>query len=114
MIPLRLDSNNATVVETELKTLLQTIPEKIILDFSETDYMDRAGLRVLLFISRDFTKSGGRIALTELKPSVLKIFDMAGVTKIFTICISSEGAMRKVAKTIIQPLLILCSSSAPS
>lgn len=96
-IPSRLDANNATAIETELKSLLATQPKKIILDFSETDYMASAGLRVILFISRDFMKAGGRIALVELKPTVYKIFDMAGFSKIFTICISREDALRKMA-----------------
>jgi stage II sporulation protein AA (anti-sigma F factor antagonist) len=96
-IPSRLDSNNAPAVETDLKSLLKTNPKKIILDFSETDYMASAGLRVLLIVSRDFMKTGGRIALVELKPSVLKIFDMAGFSRIFTICISREEALRKMA-----------------
>ncbi|MDP3563790.1 MAG: STAS domain-containing protein [Methanoregula sp.] len=96
-IPSRLDSNNAPAVETDLKSLLKTNPKKIILDFSETDYMASAGLRVLLIVSRDFMKTGGRIALVELKPSVLKIFDMAGFSRIFTICISREDALRKMA-----------------
>jgi anti-anti-sigma factor len=96
-IPSRLDSNNAPAVETDLKSLLKTNPKKIILDFSETDYMASAGLRVLLIVSRDFMKTGGRIALVELKPSVLKIFDMAGFSRIFTICISPEEALRKMA-----------------
>ena len=99
-IPPRLDANNAIAVETALKLLIQTNPKKIILDFSEIYYMASAGLRFLLFISRDFIKYGGRIALIELKPSVLKIFDMAGFTKIFTICISREEALRKWYKAI--------------
>lgn len=96
-VPCRLDANNAPGVETELKELLKTNPKKIILDFSETDYMASAGLRVILFITREFIKSGGRIALVELKPTVLKIFQMAGFLRIFTICISQEEALRKLA-----------------
>ncbi|MDO9325467.1 MAG: STAS domain-containing protein [Methanoregula sp.] len=95
-IPCRLDANNAPAVETELKTLLTTNPKKIILNFSDTDYLASAGLRVILFISREFMKSGGRIALIELQPSVLRIFDMAGFTRIFTICVSREEALRKM------------------
>lgn len=95
-IPRRLDANNAPAVETELKLLLKTNPKKIILDFSDTDYLASAGLRVILFISREFMKSGGRIALIELQPSVLRIFDMAGFTRIFTICVSREEALRKM------------------
>jgi anti-anti-sigma factor len=95
-IPSRFDANNAPAIETELKSLLTTNPKKIIFDFSDTDYLASAGLRVILFISKDFMKTGGRMALVELNPSVLKIFEMAGFCKFFTICISREDALRKM------------------
>ena len=95
-IPSRLDANNAPAVETELKSLLKTNPKKIILDFSETEYIASAGLRVILFICRDFMKSGGRMALIELQPSVMRIFDMAGFSRIFMICVSREEALKKM------------------
>jgi stage II sporulation protein AA (anti-sigma F factor antagonist) len=94
-IPSRLDANNAPPVEMELKSLLTTNPKKIILDFSDTDYLGSAGLRVILFISRECMKYGGRIALIELQPSVLMIFDMAGFSRILTICVSREEALKK-------------------
>jgi anti-anti-sigma factor len=97
MIPGRFDADNAPDLETELKSLLKTNIKKIILDFSRTDYIASAGLRVILSISRDFMKAGGRIALIELKPAVIRVFEMAGFSRIFTICISREEAMRKMA-----------------
>jgi anti-anti-sigma factor len=97
LIPCRFDSNNAPDIEKELRSLLTTNPKKIILDFSESDYLASAGLRVILSVSRDFMKCGGRIALIELQPTVLKIFEMSGFTRIFTICISREEALRKMA-----------------
>lgn len=95
-IPSRLDANNAPAVETELKSLLKNNPKKMILDFSDTAYLASAGLRVVLFISRECMKSGGRIALVELQPSVLRIFDMAGFSRLFTICLTREEALRKM------------------
>lgn len=97
LIPCRFDANNAPGIEKELKSLLTTNPKKIILDFSETDYLASAGLRVILSVSRDVMKFGGRIALTELQPTVLKIFEMSGFTRLFIICISREEALRKIS-----------------
>lgn len=97
MIPNRFDANSAPAIETELRSLLKNNIKKIILDFSRTDYIASAGLRVILSISRDFMKAGGRITLIELKPAVIKVFEIAGFLRIFTICISREEAMRKMA-----------------
>jgi anti-anti-sigma regulatory factor len=41
-------------------------------------------------------KSGGKIALAGLRPSVKKVFDMAGFSSIFTICVSQEEAIGKL------------------
>jgi anti-anti-sigma factor len=96
MIPQRFDANNAPVFESELRTLLAHPPKKIILDFSATEYIASAGLRVLLSFSRDFMKAGGRIALVELRQTVRKVFELAGFTSIFLICISREEAIQKM------------------
>ena len=96
MIPERLDANNAPGVELDLKAVLAGSPKKMILDFSKTDYIASAGLRVLLVITRDFLKSGGRVIFVSLRPAVHKVFAMAGFTSIFTICASREEAVLKL------------------
>jgi len=95
-LPGRLDSNNATDIESELQALLQTKPKKVILDFTQTEYVASAGLRVLLRYTRDFQSKGCQVAFVELSPSVQKIIGMAGFTKIFSISVSKEEALRKM------------------
>jgi anti-anti-sigma factor len=68
----------------------------MVLDFSETEYIASAGLKVILVITRDFIKSGGRVALAELRQTVRKVFELAGFTNIFMICISREEAVQKL------------------
>lgn len=96
MIPGRLDADNALGVESDLKAVLAGSPKKMILDFSKTDYIASAGLRVLLVITRDFLKSGGKVTLVSLRPAVHRVFEMAGFTSIFTIGTSREEAMQKM------------------
>jgi anti-anti-sigma factor len=96
-VPARFDANNAPSIETDLRLMLNTHPKKIIFDFSKTEYIASAGLRVLLSITRDAMKSGARVTLSELKPVVMKVFEMAGFTSIFTICGSQADALRKMA-----------------
>jgi anti-anti-sigma factor len=96
MIPERLDANNAPGVEADLKAILAGSPKKMILEFSKTEYIASAGLRVLLVITRDFLKSGGRVILVSLRPAVHRGFEMAGFTSIFTISKSREEALQKM------------------
>lgn len=95
-IPGRLDASNVPGIESELKTFLVNAPKNVIFDFSRTDYIASTGLRMLLQITRDRMKAGGKVALVELRPTVYKVFDMAGFTSIFMICISREEAIRKL------------------
>jgi stage II sporulation protein AA (anti-sigma F factor antagonist) len=97
MIPPRFDAANAPGIEADLKAMLDGKPRKVIFDFTETDYIASAGLRVLLLITRDLMKAGAKVALVELRPTVHKVFDMAGFTSIFLICVSREEAIRKMS-----------------
>jgi anti-anti-sigma factor len=94
MLPLRFDTGNSPAIEAELRTMLAGSPGKVVFDFSGTDYIASSGMRVLLQITRDLMKSGGRVALAGLRPAVHKIFAMAGFTSIFSIYGSREEAMR--------------------
>jgi len=96
-LPQRFDANNAPEIESEFRTLLAGSPRKVLLDFSRADYIASAGLRVLLLITRDQMKAGGKIVLAGIKPQVHKVFEMAGFTSIFTIRISREEAIRTLS-----------------
>jgi len=97
LLPQRFDANTAPDIETDLRRLAGTAPKKTILDFSRTEYIASAGLRVLLVFTRDSMKTGGKVSLVEIRPPVLKVFEMAGFTSIFTIARTREEAMRKMA-----------------
>lgn len=94
MILKRLDAGTAPGAEQELRAVLATAPEKLVLDFSQTDYVASAGLRVLLVITRDQMKAGRKVAMAGIRPPVLKVFEMAGFTSIFTIRATRDEAFR--------------------
>lgn len=98
MIPERFDATNAPGIESDLKVFLATTPvKKLVFDFSRTDYIASAGLKILLQVSRDCMKSGGRVVLAGLRPPVYRIFEMAGFTSIFSISPSREDAIQKLS-----------------
>lgn len=96
LIPQRLDTGTAPGVESDLRAILAGSQKKVILDFSGTDYVASAGLRVLLVFTKDLLKAGGKVILAGIRPAVLKVFEMAGFTSIFTISASREDAIRKM------------------
>lgn len=96
-MPPRFDADNALDSESEIKTLLAGKPAKLVLDFAKTEYIASAGLRVLLVVTRDQMKAGGKVALAAIRPQVLKVFAMAGFTSIFTIGANRDEAIRKIS-----------------
>ena len=81
----RFDAYSARDVETALKGLIDGGAKKIVCDFSSTEYISSAGLRVLLSTAKALQKSGGKIALCSLKPYVREVFETAGFTQLFPI-----------------------------
>ncbi|MCW4000758.1 MAG: STAS domain-containing protein [Candidatus Bathyarchaeota archaeon] len=93
MVP-RFDAYTANEVETALKELIAAGTKKVICDFSQTDYVASAGLRVLLSSAKSLQRSGGQILLVSLKPYVREVFEISGFTQIFKILGSRSEALQ--------------------
>ncbi|MDO9326134.1 MAG: STAS domain-containing protein [Methanoregula sp.] len=94
----RFDSDSAPGIETELKKIVEQRPPSVLFDLSQTEYIASAGLRVLLSTTRSIMKAGGTVALSSLSPQVRQVFEIAGFTKIFTICGSRDEALHLLRK----------------
>lgn len=86
----RIDSNNASAVEQEVNTLLESRKSgNIVIDAKALDYISSAGLRVLLRIR----KTNSALKIINAKMEVYEILDMTG----FTQMIKVEKAYREVS-----------------
>jgi anti-anti-sigma factor len=92
----RFDTDTAPAIEDELKKITEQCPERVLFDFSKTEYIASAGLRVLLTTTRSILKNGGTVALSSLSPTVRQVFEIAGFTKIFSIFGSREEALHNL------------------
>lgn len=57
----------------------------VLLDFSEVDYIDSTGIGELVGFLVKFQKEQGRIALVNPQDRVLKLLEIAGLDRIFTV-----------------------------
>lgn len=94
----RFDSDSAPAIEIEFKKIIEQRPESVLFDFSKTDYISSAGLRVLLSTTRMLMKAGSRVALSSLSQQVRQVFEIAGFTKIFPIYGSRDDALQTLQK----------------
>ncbi|MFA5268746.1 MAG: STAS domain-containing protein [Methanoregula sp.] len=93
-LPRRFDFDSAPSVENELRPVLGKHPAQVLFDFSKTEYISSAGVRVLLASIRSIKEGGGTAALSSLCREVTYILEIAGFTKIFTIYDTRENAVR--------------------
>lgn len=90
----RVDAHTAKEVESKLTELVTGGARKIVCDFSQTEYISSAGLRVFLQLLKNTQKAGGKIALCSLQPYVREVFDMAGFSQLFRIYDSEAEAVK--------------------
>ncbi len=92
----RFDAYTASEEEAVLRDRISMGAKKIIIDFSQTEYVASAGLRVLLSAAKNLKNIGGKIALFAMKPQIYEVFEMTGFTQIFKIYSSQEEALESM------------------
>lgn len=61
------------------------MPRKVIFDFNKVTFMDSAGIGMVLGRYKMIKMLGGNLEMENVSPSMKKIFDMSGITKICAI-----------------------------
>jgi anti-sigma B factor antagonist len=88
----RLDSINVGDFKTEAMAFLEKSEEGIIIDFTNTAFIDSAGLGALVSILKTATQKSKRLALSCLSPQVAQIFELTKLYRIFDIYDTVERA----------------------
>ncbi len=66
--------------------------KKIVLNLTNVDYIDSAGLGVLVALLKRVKKEQGILRISGLKPNILKIFQLTRLNQIFDIYNTEEEA----------------------
>ncbi|MGJ0508353.1 MAG: STAS domain-containing protein [Methylocystis sp.] len=74
----RIDSGTAGAFETRCTALISEGPAKVIVDFSNVDYISSAGLRALLIAAKKAKSLGGALTLCGLSGSVREVMAVSG------------------------------------
>lgn len=78
----RLDTNTSQDLEAAL--VLDGVRE-VVFDFSGLEYISSAGLRVLMMAQKAMMSCGGKMSVASPNTTVKGIFDITGMSSIFTI-----------------------------
>ena len=80
----RLDTMTAPELEAELQKDMDGA-ESLVMDFSKLDYISSAGLRILMTAQKAMMACGGKMTVAHPNPTVQSVFDITGMSSIFTI-----------------------------
>lgn len=80
-----LDVTNSHAIEKEFMTWIESANRKLVIDLNGVAFMSSAGLRVILNGFKLAGEKGIGIALFGLNPAVEKVFDIVGLTQLFSL-----------------------------
>ncbi len=90
----RIDSTTSGAFDLALAEAFDRGCQRLVLDFSQIEYVSSAGLRSTLIAGKRMRAvPGGKLALCSLAPPVREIFEISGFLAIFTICDSLDAAL---------------------
>ncbi len=70
--------------------------EYMIFNFSETNYINSAGLATLINIIQEMSKLKGKVAFTKLNAHFRKVMDIVGITDFVVINDTNEDAVQAI------------------
>lgn len=88
----RLDQTQNQALENVLTNLLDEGYLRLIVDLTETSYINSGGLRTLVSAWRKAQQRGGDLLLVGLSPRLEDVFSMVGFDKLFAIYATTQAA----------------------
>jgi anti-anti-sigma factor len=74
----RVDSGSATSFEAQCAALIAEGPNRVIIDFSQVQYVSSAGLRAILVVAKKAKSLGGALTLCGLRGNVKEVMSVSG------------------------------------
>jgi anti-anti-sigma factor len=93
-----IDLHTAPAFQQSLRTLLQDSEGRVVVDFTECEYLDSTALHVIVQAERELNGRADKLSLVVPAPSVLKIFEVTGLAARLDIYPSLTGAVNGSAE----------------
>jgi anti-sigma B factor antagonist len=91
----KLDTANAPAAGEEFAHLVERGVRKIVVDFSDVEYIASGGLRVLLATAKQLRAVGGELRVCALNETVREVFDISGFSSLLTVFPDEGEAIRE-------------------
>lgn len=80
----RLDTDTASQLDDEIAALPDMITN-LVIDMDDLEYVASSGLRVLLMATKIMRSRGGDCTMVNVPDLITEVFEMTGLTDVFTI-----------------------------
>ena len=92
-LPKELDHHNCRNLRYETDLLLsENYINRVVFDFSRTEFMDSSGIGVLLNRYKQMAGSGGRVTIYGAGKQILRILNIGGIPKFVSLFDTKEAA----------------------
>lgn len=88
-----LDTDGTQALEDKVVSLLEGGETCLLFDFSDLDYINSSGLRVLVLAYQRLKKTAGKVAICGVKDYIQEVFEVSGYDKIFSMFSSRTEAL---------------------
>jgi anti-sigma B factor antagonist len=89
-----LDESNIQIIGNQLFSLVDDDHrQKIVLDFSNVEYLSSAALGKLITMDKKVKGAGGKLRLCSIRSDILEVFKITRLDKLFTIRDDREKAL---------------------
>lgn len=93
-LPKELDNHNCRNLKYETDLLLaENYINKVVFDFSRTQFMDSSGIGILLNRYKQMVKSGGKVTIYGADAQVGRILTIGGISKLIEHFDTKEAAV---------------------
>lgn len=86
----RLDSTTSPVLGDRLTAILGAAKARVLVDFSQLEYISSAGFRVLLIAAKRADQNTAKLVLCGVSGKVRQLFDLGGFLDLFSITATRE------------------------
>ncbi|GII73004.1 anti-sigma factor antagonist [Sphaerisporangium melleum] len=80
-----IDLYTAPRLQAEFTRLLETGPDRVVIDMSGVEFCDSTGMNVLLSALKRMRERGGVLEVASPRPAVRKILQVTGLDSVFTV-----------------------------
>ena len=88
------DLSSAALLRASIEELLHLGSQRLVVDLRGVGFMDSSGLSVLVACKKRMQEAGGELAIACPNESILKVFTVTGLDRLFTIRPSVDEATR--------------------